>query len=155
MCQYFVVMNLQRWSRGGKPPTWLLRHLSENIPWWVVIAVVNWGVAIQIKKSWCWWAWWRLSKQKFYMLQFLPLTSSKQLIENPYINIQCCLTPLSCILLNAPLDTWSTWHAIAIFNETVENNCLDNVTAAFPCRLSAVIVRVFLCELTASCQQQP
>ncbi len=79
------------------------------------------------------------------MLQFLPLTSRGQLIENPCINTRCCLTLLSLILRNAPLGTWSTWHAAAIFNEPVENNRLDSVTAGFPCRLSAVIMKVFFC----------
>ncbi len=89
------------------------------------------GCRDSIKKSWGWCVWWRLSNQKFCVLQFLPLTSSKQLNENPCINTQCCLTPLSCILLNAPLGTRSTWHATAILNTTVRNIWLDFIEASW------------------------
>ncbi len=72
VCQYFVVMNLQRWSLGGEPDFWLLHHRSENISWWVVIAPVELGEAIQ--KNNCdvdacdgGYA----TKKKIYMLQFL------------------------------------------------------------------------------------
>ncbi len=59
------------------------------------------------------------------MLQFLLLTSSKQLIENPSINTQCWLMPLYSIWLNAALGIRSTWHETAILTETAQNNSFD------------------------------
>ncbi len=59
------------------------------------------------------------------MLQFLLLTSSKQLIETPSINTQCWLMPLSSIWLNAALGIRSTWPETGILSETAQYNSLD------------------------------
>ncbi len=51
MCQNIVVMNLLRQSLGGESAVWLFHHLNGNIVRLVLIALVEWGVAMQIKQS--------------------------------------------------------------------------------------------------------
>ncbi len=51
MCQDIVVMNLLRQSLGGDSAVSHFHHLNGNIVRLVLIALVEWGVTMQIKQS--------------------------------------------------------------------------------------------------------